>query len=69
MRISTVSPIPISDYDKIKGATVVSVKEDNKTRLIENIVLEKDGKKYTIHLFRGAQENFIEQKKINPKES
>lgn len=60
MGISTIPPMPISNYDKIKGAIVVSVTEDDKTRLIECVVLEKDWKKYTIHPFRSAQENFIE---------
>lgn len=60
MGISIISEIPVNGYDKIKGATIVYVTEDDKTRLIENIVLEKDGKKYTIHPFRGAQEDFIE---------
>lgn len=62
MGIATLSPISITNYDKIKGATVVSVTEDDKTRMIECIVLEKDGKKYTILPFRGSQENFIELK-------
>jgi hypothetical protein len=45
MGISTSLTTPINDYEKIKGFTVVRITEDNKTRLIENIVLEKDGKK------------------------
>jgi len=60
MGISVIPTIPINDYDKIKGATIVCITENDETRLIENIVLEMNGKKYTIRPFRGAQEDFIE---------
>lgn len=60
MGINVIPTIPKNDYDRIKGATIVCVTENEETGLIENIILEKDGKKYTIHPLRGAQEDFIE---------
>jgi hypothetical protein len=68
MGITTVPPMPTSICDKLKNAIVTSVTEDDKTKLIEFIVLEKDGKKYVIHPCR-TSENFMELKEISPQDS